>query len=139
MIKIDLETITKDTIQQHKKAIEDGKEVEFKREDGWSIIKHMGDSFAVVYGIWRDERCELRLKPEKKLIPWTMNDVPMPVCWISQNANREKCFIDYMNESCVWFKYGGAYKVLTYEELYNWIYSIDGKDWNPCRKEVIDD
>ena len=57
------------------KAFEDGETVEaiIQQNDGWVICSNIDT-------IWhcKKDNFPLRIKPEQKLIPWTMEDVPMP-------------------------------------------------------------
>lgn len=85
-----------------------------------------------------------RIRPTYKRIPWTRDDVPMPVCWIRQKDGLNYDMIVGIlphGVSVVGRPINDTPSVeVSWTELAETCeYSTDGKTWNPCSKEVVEE
>lgn len=62
-------------------AFVDGKEVEYKRHDGFWMLTTLP--------LWNWNSIEYRRKPAAKLRSWTADEVPLGA-WVLEKANRER-------------------------------------------------
>lgn len=85
-----------------------------------------------------------RIRPTYKRIPWTYNDVPMPVCWIRQKDGPNYGMIVGILPHGVGvvsrpINDKPSVEVSWTELAETCEYSTDGKTWNSCSKEVVEE
>lgn len=115
------------------KAWGEGKEIQFRlREiylpvevDRWKDFGGNHDN--IVFSM----NTEYRLKPKTKIVPWTMEDVPMPICWIREKGASRKSIVLDVKSSNV-FIHTSVISYFGLSEDYE--YSTDGVVFKPCHK-----
>lgn len=83
--------------------------------------------------VWRWDVYNYRIKPEPKLVPLTINDIP-PICWIRVKGDCNR-FEHLVTSCCItYISFNGG--KTTWRELFerSFEYSSDRKTWLPCHK-----
>jgi hypothetical protein len=110
-------------------AFKEGEKIEYKfvDENNWHACQDP---------CWDFLRTNYRVKPTKKTVPWTADDVP-PVCWVRWMVSGDSWYqVAAVNQTGthVW-----SGRLIEYRQLAtDCEYSTDLKTWKPCTKEVLE-